>query len=258
MSYIKKEIRDDVCVFSFNKPEVHNAFDDAASADMIEALLWAQKSKNFKVLVLRGEGRSFCSGRDARAMGVRPPGVSHYDFMKAGQAQINTLLNMGKPIVAAVKGAAYGGGAEWAMIADFRVSSTELKFSLPEVKYGLAVDHGGSALACSLIGPARTKYLLMTGDVIDARTAYEWGLVDILVPPEELDTRAFDIAAKIAKNPYSAVIAAKELVDQLCADDYRSAIRRELINQLALFSSDDFVALREKRTQGNAAKAKAS
>ncbi|MGE0387877.1 MAG: enoyl-CoA hydratase/isomerase family protein [Gammaproteobacteria bacterium] len=252
--YVKKEIRDGVCVMSLNKPEVHNAFDDEASAELIQALAWARDSREFKVLLLRGEGRSFCTGRDVRKMGERPPGMSHYEFMKAGQAQIRGLLDLGKPYIAAVRGAAIGGGAELAMIADFRIGSTDLKFSLPECKYGLAVDQGGSALAASLIGPARTKYLLMSGDSIDGKTAYEWGLIDFLLPPEEVDAKAFEIAARIAKNPGRAVLAGKELVDELWADGIRAAIRRELTQQLALFASEDFLELREKRRTQAAAK----
>jgi enoyl-CoA hydratase/carnithine racemase len=251
--YINKEIREGVCMLSFNKPEVHNAFDDEATEEAIAAFEWAKASKDFKVVLLRGEGKSFCSGRDARKMGERKPGVSHYDFMKDGTRQIRGLFEMGKPIIAAIKGATFGGGAELAMVADVRISSTDLKFSLPEVKYALAVDQGGSALAATLIGPARTKWLLMSGDTIDAKTAYEWGLADFLASPEELDAKAFEMAAKIAKNPAQAVLAAKELVDELWADTVRAAMRRELTNQLALFASEDFNALREKRRQHLAA-----
>ena len=252
--YIKKEIRDGVAILSFNKPEVHNAFDDEASEEVIETFRWARQSREFKVVLLRGEGKSFCTGRDTRKMGERKPGISHYDFMKAGQQQIVSMLELGKPMIAAVKGGTIGGGAELAMIADIRIGATDLKFSLPEVKYGLAVDQGGSALAASLIGPSRTKWLLMSGASIDAKTAYEWGMIDFLVGPEELDEKAFEMAAKIAANPGQAVVAAKELVDELWADGVRAAIRRELINQLALFASEDFLELREKRRQQAAAK----
>ena len=253
--YVKREVREDVCILSFNRPEVHNAMDDEALEQMLEAFIWAQKSKDFKIVLLRGEGRSFCSGRDVRRMGERQPGVSHFDFMKEATQNIRTLLDMGKPLIAAVRGAAIGAGAEIAMVADFRVSSTDLKFALPEAKYGLSVDQGGSALAASLIGPARTKYLLMTGNAIDAKTAYDWGLVDFLVSPEELDAKAFEIAVSIAKQvSYRAVMAAKQLVDEMWSDAMRAGMRRELISQVALLGSEEFVEMREKRRQALAAK----
>jgi enoyl-CoA hydratase/carnithine racemase len=252
--YVKREVRQEVGILTFNKPEVHNAFDDDDQQEMLEAFRWAQQSEDFKVVLLRGEGRSFCSGRDARKMGERQPGISHYHFMKEVTKNIRTLLDLGKPLVAAVKGATIGGGAEMALVADFRLSSTDLKFSLPEVKYGLAVDQGGSELAASLIGPARTKYLLMTGDMINAQTAYDWGLVDFLLSPEELDAKAFEIAARIANNANRAVLAAKALVDESWSDAVRAAMRREFTNQLALFASEEFVEMRQKRRQQLAAK----
>jgi enoyl-CoA hydratase/carnithine racemase len=255
--YIKREVREGVCILSFNKPEVHNAFDDDASAETLDAFQWARESKDFRVVLLRGEGRSFCAGRDVRAMGERKPGVSNFDFMREGQQIILTLLDLGKPLIAVAKGATIGGGAEMALIADFRVASTDLKFALPEVKFSLAVDQGGSLLASSLIGPARTKYLLMTGDTIDANTAYDWGLVDFLVSPEALDAKAFAMAAQIAKISRQAVLAAKTLVDEDWSDKVRAAIRRENTAQLALFASEEFLELREQRRATRAAKAAA-
>lgn len=256
MGYMKCEVNDGVGVLSFNKPEVHNAMDDAATLEMYETFVWARDNKDIRVVVLRGEGKSFHTGRDVRAMGVRPPGVTHYQFMKEGQRCISTLLDMGKPTIAAVKGGAFGGGAELALCCDMRVGSTDLKFSLPEVKFGLAVDQGGSALVASLIGPSKTKWLLMTGDTIRAQTAADWGLVDFLVEPEELDEKVMEIATKIAQNPSRAVLAAKELVDELWAGEVRAAFRRELTMQLALFGSEEFLELRAQRQA--AAKAKAA
>lgn len=255
MSYMLKEVKDGVGILTFNKPEVHNAMDDAAQAEITEAFGWAQKNKDVRVVVLRGEGKSFHAGRDVRVMGVRPPGVSHFDFMREGQQNIRTLLDMGKPTIAAMKGACLGGGAEYALCCDIRVSSTDLKFSLPEVKYGLAVDQGGSAMAASLIGPSKTKWLLMTGDSIDAKTAHAWGLSDFLVEPDQLDAKVLEIAAKIAANPNRAVLAAKDLVDEIWADGVRSAIRRELTHQMALFGSEEFAELRAKRQAALKAKA---
>jgi len=251
--YIKREIRDGVGILSFNKPERHNAFDDEGQAEMLDAFTWAQKSKDFNVVLMRGEGRSFSSGRDTTKLGVRKPGVQHHEFLKEATENIRTLLDMGKPMIAAVKGATIGGAAEMAMMCDFRVSSTDLRFSLPEVKHGVCVDQGGSALAVALVGPARAKYLLMSGEMLDARTAYDWGLVDFLVGPEELDAKALEIAGKIANNPHRAVLAAKGLVDDIWSDRVRAAMRRELTNQLVLFDSEEFAQLREKRLRQSTA-----
>jgi len=255
MAYVDSRCEDGVITITFNRPEVHNAFNDAFGGELHKVLADARANTDGKVVVLRGEGRSFCSGRDFREMGVRPPGVSHHDYMVAGQQKIRMMLEMGKPIIAALKGACYGGGAEYALVADVRIAAPTTRIALPEVNYGLAVDQGGSALAASLIGPSRTKWMLMTGDAVDAQTALGWGLVDFVVPLEELDEHVQGLARKIASKPWRAVMAAKGLVDELWADGVRAAIRRELQQQLALFASEDFEALRDKRQADKAAKA---
>lgn len=247
MGYIIKDVKEGIGTITFNKPEVHNAFDDEAALEWHDALVWATENKDIRILILRGEGKSFHTGRDTRAMGVRDPGVSHWDFLKQGQKKIGMLVNMDKPTIAAVKGGTIGGGAEIALACDMRVSSTDLKLSLPEVKYSLAVDQGGSAMLTSLIGPSKAKWMLMSGDSVDAQTALDWGLVDFVVQPEELDNKVYEMAGKIAKNPRQAVLCARELVNELWADGVRSAIRREYINQIALYSSEEFLELRAKR-----------
>ena len=145
--YIKREVREDVCILSFNKPEVHNAIDEEGMDDMLETFTWARQSKDFRVVLLRGEGKSFCSGADTNMIGNRRSGVSHYDHMVASTRSIRVLLDIGKPLLAAVRGATLGAGAELALVCDFRVAAADLKFSLPEAKYGLSVDQGGSAMA---------------------------------------------------------------------------------------------------------------
>ncbi len=255
MAYVESRCADGVLTITFNRPEVHNAFNDAFGDELHEVLEDARRRTDAKVVILRGEGKSFCAGRDFREMGERPPGVSHHEFMIAGQQKIKMMLDMGKPMIAALKGAAYGGGAEYALVCDFRIAAPTTRISLPEVNYGLAVDQGGSALAASLIGPARTKWMLMTGDPVDAETALAWGLVDFIVPLEELDSHVEALARKIASKPNQAMMAAKNLVDELWSDGVRAAIRRELQQQLALFASEDFEALREARRAAKAAKA---
>ncbi len=255
MAYVESRCVDGVLTITFNRPQVHNAFNDAFSDELTIVLEDARRRDDAKVVVLRGEGRSFCSGRDFREMGERPPGVSHHDFMIEGQKTIKLMLDMGKPMIAALKGAVYGGGCEYALVCDIRIAAPTTRMAMPEVNYGLAVDQGGSALAASLIGPSRTKWMLMTGEPVDAETALAWGMVDFIVPLEELDDHVDALARKIAAKPRQAMMAAKNLVDELWSDGVRAAIRRELQQQLALFASEDFEALREKRRADKAVRA---
>ena len=138
-----------------------------------------------------------------------------------------------------------------ALAADIRVSSTDLKMALPEINYGLLPDTGGTQYLTNLIGPSRTKYLVMSGARIDAETALAWGAVDFVVAPETLDARAMEIAANLAAKPPIALAMAKSMIDQGMAGAVRNGITQELLAQTALFKSEDYAearaALREAR-----------
>lgn len=246
MSMILTSRSDNIFTVTFNRPEVHNALNDRMADELEQALHEARNDETVAVVILRGAGRSFCSGRDLREMGERPD-ESHFDYMRRGQNKIKLMIDLGKPMIAELRGAVIGAGCEFAMAADIRIAAADTALALPEINYGLAVDQGGSALATSLIGPSRAKWMLMTGEKVDAQTALQWGLVDFVVPVEVLESRVRELASKIAAKPPRALRAAKELVDELWVDGIKAAIRRELNQQLALFASPDFIAARERR-----------
>jgi enoyl-CoA hydratase len=156
-----------------------------------------------------------------------------------------------KPVIAAVKGYAIGGGFEQALAADMRVGGTDAKVSLPEIRYGILPDTGGTQLLNALIGPARTKYMTLTGNFVDAQTAYEWGIFDFLVEPDEVDAKALGIAKEIAPKAPLAINLGKTLVDQMYTGTIVNGIRQELMAQTVLFTSQDYkearAALRENR-----------
>src|SRR3546814_13723326 len=112
MAFIETGFIDGVFTISVNRPEVHNAVSDELGHAFGAALIEARGRQDAKVVVLRGEGRSFCSGRDFREMGERPEGVGHYEYMTAGQQRIKMMVDMGKPMIAALKGAVLGAGCE--------------------------------------------------------------------------------------------------------------------------------------------------
>lgn len=228
-----------VAVITLNRPERHNAMDDAMSAVFGEALTAAQANPEVRSILLRGAGKSFCAGRDTAALGVRPPGVSDFAHVSRSQQRKFQLLDSQKPLVAAVRGHAIGGGCELALQCDIRVASETAQFSLPEIDHGIITDGGGSVITAALAGPSRAKYMLMTGDRIDAAQALQWGLVDFLVADEALDGRALEVARKIAARPPIHVAIAKQLVDGLHGDQIRRGIREELVAITALYKTED-------------------
>jgi enoyl-CoA hydratase/carnithine racemase len=248
---VVKRLDDGVGVVSLNRPDKHNAFDDAMGVEFREALDWAIESPDVRCVLLRGEGPSFCSGRDTTMLGHRARDESDYVFVRRAQDGRLAMLDAAKPVVAALRGHVIGGGMELALAADMRIAATDARLRLPEIRYGILPDTGGTQILTSLIGPSKTKYLVMTGDTIEAEQALAWGIVDWLVSPEALDDEALAIAKKLAAGPPLAVSMAKQLVDQVWSEPLRRGIRAELLAQAALFKSEDYqearAALREKR-----------
>jgi enoyl-CoA hydratase len=251
MDLVKVETIEGVRIITLNRPERHNAVNDEMSEDLAIAFSDALEDSNAISILLRGEGKSFCSGRDVTVLGHRARDESDFHFVLRAQLSRLRQLDSPKPIVAAVKGAAIGGGCEMALAADVRVSSTDLKMALPEINYGILPDTGGTQLMTALIGPSRTKYMVLSGERIDAATALSWGAVDFVVEPEALDQRAFEIARTFASKPPIALAMGKHMVDQMHMGAIRNGIAQELFAQTALFQSEDYkearAAIREKR-----------
>lgn len=228
-----------VAVISFNRPHRHNAMDTPMSEAFGAAISRALDDPAARAIVLRGEGPSFCTGRDTAALGVREPGVSDFAHVSRSQRRKFELMDSPKPVVAAVRGHALGGGCEIALQCDIRVASETARLSLPEIDHGIITDGGGSVITAALAGPSRAKYLLMTGEAIDAAQALQWGLVDFVVPDAELDARALDIAARIAARPPIHIAIAKQLIDGIHGDNIRRGLREELVAITALYKTED-------------------
>jgi enoyl-CoA hydratase/carnithine racemase len=251
MSYVEAETIDGVRVITLNRPERHNAIDDVMSAELYQVWTAAMEDDASRAILIQGRGKSFCSGRDVSVLGHRARDESDFHFVRRHQETRWRQLDCPKPIVAALKGAVMGGGLEMALGADVRVCSTDVKMVLPEINYGILPDTGGSALLAALIGPSRAKYMVLSGERIDAATALSWGAVDFVVEPEELDARALQIAKTFASKPPIALAMGKQMIDQAHMGPVRAGIGQELLAQSALFLTEDYkearAAIREKR-----------
>lgn len=244
---LKTKIVDGVGIVSFNRPHRHNAVNDALFDEICTALRGYLSNDSVRCVLLRGEGPSFCSGRDTAELGKRATGEDDFTFVRKHQQIRLDVLESTKPVVAAVQGAALGGGFELALSADIRIIAEDAIFGLPEVGLGLVPDTGGTQLLPALVGPARAKYLVLSGARIDAQTAYAWGLAEEVVPTEQLEQRAMALCRQLAAQPTLAVQMGKMLVDQASAADVRNGIRQELLAQTALFSSREYSDIKEER-----------
>lgn len=244
------ELVDGVGIVTYNRPDRHNAMDDEMGAQAKKAMRWALDAPEVRTILLRGNGKSFCSGRDTTVLGHRAGGESDYSFVRRHQMIRQETVESPKMIIAALKGGVIGGGMETALAADIRVCDTTAKFGLPEVGFALVPDTGATQLLPRLIGPGRAKLMIIGGQRIDAATAYDWGLVEQLVQPEELDEVALTLAKKIAALSPLAVGMAKGLIEQAHAGTFRDGLVGELNAQVAMFTSADYQESKTARREG--------
>lgn len=240
------ELREGVGIITLNRPRVHNALDDAARAALREALIWARDEHAVRAVLLQGAGRSFCSGRDRNGFLETGRHASHRELILAAQELRLLQCGLGKPSICALHGHAIGAGAELALGCDFRIAGPDLKYSFPEVGFGVVSDTGSSALLTRVLGPARAKWLLASGDVMDARQAAEWGLVEWVVDIEKLADAAFEKAVRLARRPPAALRKQSELIDAAAPALLREALTREMEAQLELFAGSEFALIREQ------------
>jgi len=198
-------------ILTISRPEALNALNSLFFKELNEFLCVIHSTKDLKVLIITGEGKSFVAGADIaemQKMRVR----DGYNFSKAGQESFSKLVNLEIPVIAAVNGFALGGGCELAMACDIRIASTRAKFGMPEVSLGLIPGYGGTQRLSRLVGLGDALYLVLTGQMIDATEALRIGLIQKVVEPENLLIEAANIATKIAEHGPFAIKTAKKVI----------------------------------------------
>jgi len=207
---VRYEIEAHVACITLDRPDVRNALNFPAYAELEAALRAAHEDDDVRCVIVTGADPAFCSGDDVREImaGPRPALPEGPVALKPTPAAM-AALDCAKPMIAAVNGAAIGWGMELAVYCDIRIASEKARFSEMFVKRGLVCDVGGFYRLPAIVGPAKAAELLYSGDVIDAAEALRIGLVTVVTPHGELMARASAIAAKIAANPPLAVQALK-------------------------------------------------
>ncbi|OKO81095.1 enoyl-CoA hydratase/isomerase family protein [Bradyrhizobium sp. AS23.2] len=234
------EVRDGVAIISMNRPKRHNAENDAARAELGEAFRRAKADPAVRAILLRGEGPSFCSGRDKSGFLSPDAQGSYVSLIKTAQDVRRDQFGIDKPVLCAMHGYVIGAGAELALGCDMRITADDLKFSLPEVGFGIVADTGSSTRLTALVGPARAKWMLISGAPIGGQEAVAWGLAEWCVPRAELDARAVELARQLASQPPIAAARQKQLVDQFAFGNQDDGLNREMLVQLELFDGDEF------------------
>ena len=202
-----------VAHISLNRPESVNAYNIQMRDDFSEALLAVELDPDIRVLLITGEGRGFCAGADLTEFGSAPSQVVarqvRWDRNVWGQ-----LINLDKPIIAAVHGFCIGSGLEIALLCDLRIASRDTIFALPEVQLGMIPAAGGTQTVPREARPSHGLDLLLTGRRTESEEALSLGLVTRLTEPDSLRHEACELAKRLAQPPAKAMKAMKQVLRQ--------------------------------------------
>lgn len=233
-----------VATLTFTRPEKLNALTFSSYADLRDLLHELPQRGDTRALVIRGEGRAFCSGGDVHEiigalLEMRPDEL--LDFTRMTGEVVKAMRECPIPIIAAVHGVAAGAGSVIALAADFRVMARQAKFAFLFTRVGLAgADMGSAYLLPRLVGLGRATQLLMLGDDVPAQDADRYGLVSELVDQSELDGRAAALATRLATGPAFALAQTKSLLSRELDMPLSGALELEAMTQALLMTSEDY------------------
>lgn len=246
------EIKEGVATVTINRPKVLNTLNAETVGELEDVFSDLRDNANVRAVIITGAGdRAFSAGADVNELAALTT-VETKEFMNRGQAVFHKVENLGKPTLAAINGYAVGGGLELAMACTLRIASEKAKLGQPEIILGIIPGYGGTQRLPRLIGKAKAMEMILTGDAIDAAEAHRLGLVNRVVPPEELIAEAEKLVKTILSRGPLAVAYALEAINKGLDMPLAEAIAFEGSLMSVLFGSEDRVegckAFLEKRT----------
>jgi 2-(1,2-epoxy-1,2-dihydrophenyl)acetyl-CoA isomerase len=231
-----------VRTLTLNRPSAYNSLTIELKDELLAALRAATADDAVRAVVLTGAGRAFCAGQDLKehvallASGDPSPlrtVEDHYNPITL------TIARMPKPVIAAVNGTAAGAGASFAYAADLRIAATSAKFLMAFANIGLTADSGGSWTLPRLIGYGRAMEIMLLGTSVDAPRALEIGMVNQVVPDDEVLSTAHELATRMAAGPTTAYATIKAALQSAAATDLPTALAEEARGQIAAGATAD-------------------
>lgn len=233
------EKENNIGIISINRPDALNALNSDTLSDLKTAIEQVKNDDEISIVIITGVGeKAFVAGADIKEMKDMSP-LEARKFMHFGQSVFNDIDNLPKPTIAAVKGYALGGGCELALSCDMIIASEKAKFGLPEVSLGIHPGFGGTQRLPKLIGSAKAKELIFTGEMIDAQEALRIGLVNKVVPIGKVMEEAKVLAQKILKNGPIAIRLVKSAINAGLNVPLEKGLAYEAETQGLAFATED-------------------
>jgi enoyl-CoA hydratase/carnithine racemase len=237
------EVRDHVATLTFDRPEVMNALTFEIYAQLRDLFDALRRDDAVRVIVLTGAGDAFCSGGDVHGIIgalLERDMAGHLEFTRMTGAVVQHMRDLDKPIIAALNGMTAGAGAVIALAADLRIASERARFAFLFSRVGLTgADMGAAYLLPRVIGTGRALELLLLGDTIDATTAERYGLVNRVVPHDQLLSMAGEWARRLADGPTLALSMTKRMVQHEWTMDLPAALEAEAQAQALMLMGED-------------------
>src|SRR5437870_1052426 len=226
-----------IAVLTVNRPRSLNALNGKTLREMTQAV--RELAEQTRALILTGAGdKAFVAGADIAEMAPMTPWTAR-EFSELGHVLTALLEDIPCATIAAVNGYALGGGLELAVACDMIYASENARLGLPEVSLGVTPGFGGTQRLVRLVGKLRAKEMIFTGDMVDAKTALDIGLLNAILPREQLLAHCIQVAGKIAQRGPLAVARAKRLVERRYDIPLRAANRQEAESFALLFDTED-------------------
>ena len=239
-----------VAIVTLNRPDKLNAMTDEMYNRLTELFTAFQTDDSVRAVIVTGAGRAFCSGSDVTTM-VNTNLVAGRARMQTRHQMINAIVNLEKPVIAAVRGAAVGIGFSIAMACDLIIASDNAKFSQIFKKIGLIPDGGSIFFLVQRIGVARAKELVYTARMLLAEEAREWGIINRVVPDAQLEANALALAQEMAGSATFALALAKKMFQSMYTPNLEAHLEQENLCQAVAKLTDDHLegvtAFKEKR-----------
>jgi len=232
------ERRERVAIVTINRPGKMNALNIQTREEGAAALEELRDDESVRVVVFTGAGdKAFVAGADIAEFAGRTA-VTQRDVM-TGRSLFTAIDTFPKPVIAMINGYCLGGGCELALACDLRIAGSRASFGQPEINLGIIPGGGGTQRLTHLVGEGKAMELILTGEIIDAQTAYSYGLVNMVVAAEELEAKTLEIANRIAEKSPIALRMAKEAVKTAARSTLDEGLRREIDLFALCFSSAD-------------------